>query len=164
MIATDGEGKLTFINAAGESFSAGEPPTFSAVRARHLPFPARGRLIYPVEECRSAMCGRAVRRSSSSTTPLSARTFVSPGLLQRLALKTDRTRGAVVVFADVSQQTAERLRVERELEKLSWVGRIRDALDQHRFVLYAQPILDLATNVVVQNELLIRMVTPRARS
>ena len=39
------------------------------------------------------------------------------------------------------------------------MGRIRDALDQDRFVLYAQPILDLTTNRVVQHELLLRMVT-----
>ena len=40
------------------------------------------------------------------------------------------------------------------------MGRIRDALDQDRFVLYAQPILDLTTNLVVQHELLLRMVSP----
>jgi EAL domain-containing protein (putative c-di-GMP-specific phosphodiesterase class I) len=75
-------------------------------------------------------------------------------------LQTDHISGAVIVFADTSEQAAERLRVERELEKLSWVGRIRDALDQDRFVLYAQPILDLKTNLIVQHELLIRMVSP----
>lgn len=40
------------------------------------------------------------------------------------------------------------------------VERIRDALDNGRFVLYAQPIIDLATSDVVQHELPIRMVSP----
>jgi EAL domain-containing protein (putative c-di-GMP-specific phosphodiesterase class I) len=41
---------------------------------------------------------------------------------------------------------------------LAWVGRIRDALDDGSFVLYAQPIVDLASRAVLQHELLIRMV------
>lgn len=67
-------------------------------------------------------------------------------------------RHAVVVFNDVSERRAEELRVQRELEALTWVGKIRDALAHDRFVLYAQPIVDLATGVTVQHELLIRMV------
>jgi EAL domain-containing protein (putative c-di-GMP-specific phosphodiesterase class I) len=43
------------------------------------------------------------------------------------------------------------------LDKLSWVGRVQDALTQDRFVLYAQPIMDLTTEEIVQHELLIRM-------
>ena len=73
---------------------------------------------------------------------------------------TDQIAGAVMVFDDITERAAEQLRVERELEKLSWVGRIRDALDQDRFVLYAEPVVDLATDSVVQHELLIRMVSP----
>jgi diguanylate cyclase (GGDEF)-like protein len=39
----------------------------------------------------------------------------------------------------------------------TWITRIREALDQNRFVLHAQPIVELATRVVVQHELLLRM-------
>ena len=42
---------------------------------------------------------------------------------------------------------------DREL----WIGRIRQALDEDRFVLHAQPIVELATGAVVQHELLLRM-------
>jgi EAL domain-containing protein (putative c-di-GMP-specific phosphodiesterase class I) len=41
-----------------------------------------------------------------------------------------------------------------------WIGRIRDALEQDRFTLYAQPIIDLRTQAVVQHEVLIRMISP----
>ena len=54
-------------------------------------------------------------------------------------------RGGVIVFEDITDRAAAQLRVEQELEKLAWVGRIRDALDDGSFVLYAQPIVDLAT-------------------
>jgi len=67
-------------------------------------------------------------------------------------------QGWVVAFSDISELKAREERVRRELESLSWVGRIRDALDENRFVLYAQPIIELATDTTVQHELLLRMI------
>ena len=40
-----------------------------------------------------------------------------------------------------------------------WTDRIRKAFDEDRFVLYAQPIVDLRTNKPSQHELLLRMVS-----
>jgi PAS domain S-box-containing protein len=65
--------------------------------------------------------------------------------------------GAVIVFSDATKRRAERAELEREVEALTWMGRIRDALDQDRFELFAQPIIDLPTGKTVQHELLIRM-------
>jgi len=45
----------------------------------------------------------------------------------------------------------------READRETWIGRIRDGLDEDRFVLYAQPVIDLATGATVQHELLIRL-------
>jgi two-component system, cell cycle response regulator len=42
---------------------------------------------------------------------------------------------------------------------LGWVQRIRDALAQERFVLYAQPIVDLHSGRTTHRELLVRMLT-----
>jgi diguanylate cyclase (GGDEF)-like protein len=42
---------------------------------------------------------------------------------------------------------------------LGWVQRIRDALAQERFVLYAQPIVDLRSGGAAHRELLVRMLT-----
>ena len=65
--------------------------------------------------------------------------------------------GAVIVFRDTTEETEERLARQRELEALTWVGRIREALDDDRFVLYSQPILPLAGGEA-REELLLRMV------
>ncbi len=65
--------------------------------------------------------------------------------------------GAVVVFRDITEESAERLRVSRELAALAWVGRIRDALDEDRFVLYSQPIVPLKDDRPSE-ELLLRML------
>jgi len=69
-------------------------------------------------------------------------------------------RGSVVAFRDITEQKRRELRTRRELEALSWVGRIRDALDEHRYVLYAQPIVSVATGETIHHELLVRMVSP----
>jgi EAL domain-containing protein (putative c-di-GMP-specific phosphodiesterase class I) len=45
----------------------------------------------------------------------------------------------------------------RATAKVTWAQRIRDALEDDRFVLHWQPILDLSTGAVSQGELLLRM-------
>jgi PAS domain S-box-containing protein len=69
----------------------------------------------------------------------------------------DSVSGVVVVFRDTTVEQAAEARARRELEALAWVGRIRDALDQDRLVLYSQPIVPLAGGQPRQ-ELLLRMV------
>jgi diguanylate cyclase (GGDEF)-like protein/PAS domain S-box-containing protein len=44
------------------------------------------------------------------------------------------------------------------VEPDAWSVMIRDALDEQRLVLYAQPIVDLATGAICQEELLLRML------
>jgi EAL domain-containing protein (putative c-di-GMP-specific phosphodiesterase class I) len=63
-----------------------------------------------------------------------------------------------VVFEDATKRREEQRRIEEQLEAMTWVDRIRDALERDRFVLYAQPIIDVASGEVVQHELLIRML------
>jgi PAS domain S-box-containing protein len=70
----------------------------------------------------------------------------------------DEVSGVVVVFGDVSTRRAAEQHRKRERETMNWVGRVRDALDEDRFVLYAQPIIDLRQRDVVMHELLLRMV------
>jgi diguanylate cyclase (GGDEF)-like protein len=52
---------------------------------------------------------------------------------------------------------AERTPTIVEADQDAWVARIRAALDEDRLVLYAQPIVELASGAVVQQELLLRM-------
>jgi diguanylate cyclase (GGDEF)-like protein/PAS domain S-box-containing protein len=57
-------------------------------------------------------------------------------------------------FAIVSSKSP---RPERIRGRASWLDRVRAALDDDRFVLYAQPIRDLRSGEVAQHELLLRM-------
>ncbi len=72
-----------------------------------------------------------------------------------------REDGSVEAFhsqlVDITDRKERESRLEHDVEEALWLGRIRDALDQDRFVLYEQPIVDLMTGQTVQHELLLRM-------
>ena len=61
---------------------------------------------------------------------------------------------------DITDRRAEEEATGRELDQVAWVKEIHAALAEDRFELHAQPIVDLATMEVVQQELLLRMRSP----
>ena len=91
------------------------------------------------------------RRADGSVLPVS---------FSSAAIPLGEGSGSVVAFRDISEQRERDLQVQQELTTMSWVGRIREALDDDRFVLYAQPIVDVVTREVVEHELLVRMSGP----
>ncbi len=112
---------------------------------------------------------RAVRISSPTgrLRGVSASIGVAPFDSPRL------TGGDVLVNADLAMYEAKeagRDRVAchvaaqdapgRPASRLSWTDVIRDALDEERLVLQAQPIMDLASGAIGQYELLLRMRDP----
>jgi PAS domain S-box-containing protein len=73
-------------------------------------------------------------------------------------IETDGAGGSVIVFSDISDRKRRQLELDRQLEALSWVERIRDALDHDHFEVFAQPIVDLRNGgEAAHHELLIRM-------
>ena len=159
MFALDHLGRVIFVNDAAESMLGwSEAELFGQVMHDIAHFERLDGTGFPVDECpilQTRMTGEILRvdrdvfiRHDGTRLPVSYSS--SP-------LNRDGASGAVVVFRDISERISVELRAERELDKPSWIGRIQDALAQHRFVLYAQPIMDLRTEEVVQHELLIRM-------
>lgn len=67
-------------------------------------------------------------------------------------------QGTVIVFADVTEKRGVERIAREKLEGLSWIGKIRDALDADRLVPFAQPIVSLTSGKVVLHELLVRML------
>ena len=69
--------------------------------------------------------------------------------------------GSVTAFhsqvVDITDRKEHESRLCDDVSDALWLGRIRDALDQDRLLLYAQPIVDLITGNTVQHELLLRM-------
>jgi diguanylate cyclase (GGDEF)-like protein/PAS domain S-box-containing protein len=69
-------------------------------------------------------------------------------------------QGCVVIFQDVSERQRRELEQQRDVEMLATINRVEEAILDDRFVLYAQPIIDLRSRESVQHELLLRMREP----
>ncbi len=69
------------------------------------------------------------------------------------------------VAREVTDEVAERLereeKLRREVDTLAWVARIKEAVEESRLLVYSQPVIDLASGVVVAEELLVRMAGRR---
>jgi len=72
----------------------------------------------------------------------------------------DGIEGCVVIVKDIAERKAKERHLERHVETLRWIGRMQEAFEQERFVLYAQPIIDVCSGEVAQRELLLRMRDP----
>lgn len=69
----------------------------------------------------------------------------------------DGASGSVVVFRDISAEQHEQSLLHHARTTARVLRKIRDALDEDRFVLQAQAIVDLRTGVAVRHELLPRI-------
>jgi PAS domain S-box-containing protein len=68
------------------------------------------------------------------------------------------TRASFAQIIDITERKEREARHALQVSDMVWLGRVRDALDDDRLVLYGQPIVDLASGETVQQELLLRMV------
>ncbi len=69
--------------------------------------------------------------------------------------------GSVQAFfsqiVDITERKDREALLEYSVNDAVWLGRIRDAIDDDRLVLYRQPIVDLRTGETVHHELLLRI-------
>ena len=160
LVVADRDGCLTFMNASASRMTGWSDEELrgrslhAAIHHQH----ADGS-PFPEEDCpltNAARNGRTVRISEDAFTRKDGSIFPVAYSAAPL-LSGTTTRGIVLVFHDTTDEQAERTRVQRELDSLTWVGRIRDALDDDRLVLYSQPIVPLTPRARRSEELLIRM-------
>ncbi|HXD55691.1 MAG TPA: EAL domain-containing protein [Solirubrobacteraceae bacterium] len=72
----------------------------------------------------------------------------------------DGIHGCVVIFQDASERRVREEEGRRDAATLAVMKRVEDALANERFVLHAQPIVDLRSGRTVRHELLLRMLEP----
>jgi PAS domain S-box-containing protein len=115
---------------------------------------------YPAHECpmlRAAQAGQTISVAEDHLTRKDG--TLIPVEYTTAPIRTARgSRGTVVVVRDISHRRAEQQRAETELEGVAWVSRLRDAIDNDRLLVFAQPIVDMATGVTDRYELLVRML------
>ena len=160
LLVLDGESRLVMMNSAAATMLGYEKQELVG-QAMHaaIHFQHADGSPYPEGECRLLEAhrnGRTVRNGDDVFTRKDGAMF--PVAYSAAPLRRGgKVRGAVVVFRDITKEKAEKALVQRELDRVTWVGRIRDALDEHRMVLYSQPIAPL-TEGDHREELLLRMV------
>jgi PAS domain S-box-containing protein len=156
----DGDGRLVFMNAeASELLGWSEEELRGRNMHEAVHFQHADGSAFPAEECELVKVrteGRPLRMSRDAFTRKDGTIF--PVAYSAAPLKIGSVGpGAVVVFRDVSAEVDKEEQVKRELDRLAWVGRIRDALDEDRLTLYSQPIVPLGGGEPSQ-ELLLRMI------
>jgi len=151
MCTLDPDGRAIYMNRAAERILGCTSETMMGRFFEEEVLPARdGALTRALRHAESARGDDGCFvRSDGSLVPVefSAEPFET----------TEGIRGTVLLFSDISERKAREAEMARELEDLAWIARINDAIEQDRFVLHAQPIIDLSTGATVQHELLIRM-------
>lgn len=166
MFTLDPEGRLNYMNAAAErllgwSYAELEGRVFHDVA--HFRRPDGTDL--PITECpilRARAQGQTVRSEDDMFIRKDGREL--PVAYTGSPFETDDgVHGCVVVFEDISNRKAIEDRLRGEADKLAWIERIQEALAEDRFLLYAQPIVDLDGGAVVQSELLLRLRDPGGR-
>ncbi len=163
LYALDGHGRITFLNRSAAKLLGWTEEelrgklahqTFHHQHADGAPFPAEDCPLLKVQTE-----GRVVRSADDSFIHRDGRIIPVAYSAAPLRNESGQIDGVVIVFRDATAESAERSRARRELNALSWLGRIRDALDEDRMVLYSQPIVPL-TGGQASEELLLRLVTP----
>jgi PAS domain S-box-containing protein len=156
----DSDGRLTLMNSAASEMLGWSQqellgkPVHAAIHFQHAdgsPHPEGDCALLKVRTE-----GRDVRMAHEAFTRKDG--TICPVAYSAAPLRAGAAiRGVVVVFRDTSAENSEVARRKRELDKIAWVGRIRDALDEDRMTLYSQPIVPL-TGGKSSQELLLRMV------
>ena len=156
----DADGLVTYMNPAAASMLGWTEdelrgkPMHAAVHYQR----ADGKKI-PPEECSLLQVrtqGRTIRILDDAFTRKDGSIF--PIAYSSAPLRSGPTvQGVVVVFRDISEEKKEQAAAQRELDALMWLGRVRDAIDENRLVLYSQPIVPLAGGRPSE-ELLLRMI------
>ncbi|MEA2222332.1 MAG: hypothetical protein QOH83_708 [Solirubrobacteraceae bacterium] len=155
----DEAGYVSYMNAAAEQLLGW---TVDELRGRLLHdavhFRREDGSLFPIEQC-PLVRGHRARESVRVDDDVFVRRDGSelPVSWVLAPFESPIGKNSVIVFADNTRAKAAQRRLEYEIEHLSQVRDLHEALQEHRFEHYAQPIIDLATGAVVSHELLLRM-------
>jgi PAS domain S-box-containing protein len=163
LFALDGGGRVTLMNQAAEAMLGWSPRRMCGLVLHdvvHYRRPGGAPLAAIDSPIETTLRDGATVRVDDEVFVRRDGTELAVAYTAAPLVTSDGADGCVVVFTDATARRAEQAALRRELAGLSWVARVQDALREERFVLHAQPILDLRSGEIVQQELLLRMRGP----
>jgi PAS domain S-box-containing protein len=161
LCTTDQKGRIIYLNKAAERLLGWSEEEVKGQRLHDLVHAAR-----PGVDGGCAIETCPITRASEQTGPVRVEEdafscrqgdLLPVSFTAAPFVTDDGVGGCVVVFEDITDRKQRQESMERDVETLSWIGRIQDAVAEDRFELFVQPIVDLASGEVVQRELLLRM-------
>ena len=161
MFTLDHEGRLTYLNASGARMLGWSDAELASLPLHDTLHRTRGHDARPCEHgCSLAsIAARAGEVRDEDDTFTCRDGSLLPVAFTASPFTTEAgVDGFVVVFHDITERKVSELRLRQEVEAMGWLARVREALAEDRLVLYAQPIIDLASGEVVSHELLLRMI------
>jgi PAS domain S-box-containing protein len=121
-------------------------------------------VTHPDDQDADRRCRRAMLAGTLASSQLEKRYLRPDGEVVWVALHITPVHGADGSFQaffsqviDITERKEREARFEQDVNDAFWLGRIREAIDDDRLVLYSQPIVDLRSGETVQQELLLRM-------
>jgi diguanylate cyclase (GGDEF)-like protein/PAS domain S-box-containing protein len=160
LFTTDLDGRVTYVNRAARSMLGWDQSSHDGLLGEAINTIRSDGSLRPFRECPIA---RALSRQLTVRVDEDLLQTRSGEALQvRYTASPYRTesgvQGCVVIFQDISERKRREEEQGRDLATLACIDRVEAALAADRFVLHAQPIVDLRTGATVQHELLLRMV------
>jgi diguanylate cyclase (GGDEF)-like protein/PAS domain S-box-containing protein len=142
----------------GDEFVVLLPAVGSFEDARRVASRITAEIEAPLEVAKGAMAVTASIGLSLSEAPSDAAAINPDRLLQQAdtAMYHAKSLGGSQIQQFDAQLTPSILMADRD----HWIDRIHEALEADRFVIHAQPIIDLTTGSIAQQELLIRLRGP----
>jgi PAS domain S-box-containing protein len=160
LFTVDVDGRITYVNRVAEGLLGASE---DELRGREV----GAAVLAPLEGERRGFADSPIARALSRevTVRVEDDAFVRAGGGELPVAYTatpfqtaDGVQGCVVIFGDISERKAREAEGRRSAEVLAVIERVEDALAHERFVLHAQPIVDLHSGRTVRHELLLRMI------
>jgi PAS domain S-box-containing protein len=159
----DSNGKITTINPAGFRMLGYDSDEELFNRDHHatMHYSRPSGELLPISDCALARVG-----TSGKAIPAGEDVFwrkdgtALPISYASAPLELSDGTGTFVAFRDATALVAERERQRAVTDEAEWFDKINEVLAEDRFVLYSQPVIDIASGAVLQHELLLRILMP----
>jgi diguanylate cyclase (GGDEF)-like protein/PAS domain S-box-containing protein len=160
LLTLDVDGRVTYVNRTAQEMLGWDEGALrgQSICAALLPLRGDGSVV-PFADCAIARVlseEETVRVEDELLRTRSGRAI--PVAYTAAPFRThDGVDGCVVIFTDIADRRRREADQRRDADRLAVLDRVERGLAEERFVLHAQPIVDLLSGETVQHELLLRM-------